>query len=112
MDEFYESFLATSPLIKQKFKDTDMQAQKDLLRHGLSYLIMYSSNSGSAKMKLDRLGETHNKQNLNIEPWMYDKWVEALLKTVERNDRKVTDELLASWKDALQRGIQHMISMH
>lgn len=33
-DTFYKLFLASSPMIRAKFANTDMAAQKHLLRHG------------------------------------------------------------------------------
>jgi len=110
LDDFYDSLLKSSPLIKKKFETVDMKAQKDLLRHGLSYLIMYSNASESAVNKLNKLGKTHNRSNLDIQPWMYEKWMDALLKTIKKHDRNISNELISKWKDILTKGIDHMVS--
>lgn len=107
-DDFYELLMKDSPLIKERFKDTDMKAQMALLRNGLTHLLRYAEGSEAAKLKVHHLAESHDADHLNIPDWMYEKWVEALLKTIEKHDHKITKELLSKWKLALQEGINYM----
>ncbi|UXP33190.1 globin [Reichenbachiella agarivorans] len=110
--DFYDNFFNSSPLIKQKFIDTDMDAQRGLLRHGLSHLIMYAGGSHAAEMKVDRLAHSHSKTQLDIQPWMYDYWIKALMTTVKMHDRKFDESLSAIWEGALKMGIEKMIKAH
>jgi len=111
-DDFYVQFLESSPLIKERFENTDMTAQKALLRNGLSHLIKYSEGSKAADMKLHRLAESHNRSAMDIPAWMYEKWLEALLAAVKKHDAKISDDLLDHWKQALNKGIDYMVKQY
>lgn len=111
-DDFYDIFQASSPAIRERFVNTDMDKQKELLRHGLSHLIMFAGGSKAAEMKVDHLAHTHDRNHLNIEPWMYKEWLEALKKTVELHDKRLTPELMEMWKLSVQKGIDRMIAGH
>ncbi|MCV9388024.1 hypothetical protein [Reichenbachiella ulvae] len=111
-DDFYQFFQSSSPAVKDRFKNTDMVKQKDLLRHGLSHLIMFAGGSKSAEMKVEQLSTSHDKDHMNIPGWMYRNWLDALLRTVKLHDKKMTQELDAQWKSVLQLGIDKMIAAH
>ncbi len=111
-EDFYHFFLDSSPAVKDKFKNTDMEKQKSLLRHGLSHLIMFAGGSKSAEMKVEQLSKSHDKEHLNIPGWMYKNWIDALLRTVKIYDKKLTDPVLELWKSVLQQGIDRMKAAH
>ena len=50
-DSFYRHFLASSPLIREKFVDTDMSAQKQLLRQGILNLVMHARGMPDTKLR-------------------------------------------------------------
>lgn len=102
-DDFYREFLDSSPQIRAKFTDTDMPAQKLLLRQGILNLVMHAR--GMPDTKLRALGESHSKARLDIRPELYDLWLDALLHTVSRHDAQHSDQVRQAWREVLNKGI-------
>lgn len=111
-DDFYSIFFNSSPEIRQKFVGVDMAVQKSMLRNGLTNLIMYSKGSATAQMTVNRLAKTHASDSLDIPAWMYDRWVDALLKVVKMHDKQITEQLLAEWEQSVRQGIEVMLAHH
>ena len=105
-DDFYDLLLSKSEAIKRKFETVDLQKQKALLKHGLSYMIMLSKGSPMALSKMESLGQSHARDQLNIEPWMYEHWKESLLSCVQKHDPKWQNEFLKEWTTAIDKGIE------
>ena len=78
--DFYDFFMASSEAIRARFANTDMPAQRHLLRNGVMQIILVAR--GMSDRKLRDLGESHNRSNYNIKPEWYDLWEQSLLKTV------------------------------
>lgn len=110
-DDFYAEFTGRSPEIRQMFAKTDMSAQKAALRSGLSFLIMFAEgNSAFAAAKLDRLGQSHRRTQLNVRPELYPLWLQSLIKTVERHLPDFDESSRKAWKEILQLGVDRMVS--
>lgn len=101
--DFYNRFMSSSDAIRNRFVNTDMPAQRHLLRNGIMQLILTAR--GMPDRKLKALGESHNRSNLNIKPEWYTLWLDALLRTVQAHDAEYTPELGQAWKDVLTPGI-------
>lgn len=101
--DFYEFFTGSSEAIRNRFINTDMAAQRHLLRHGVMQLILAAR--GMSDRKLKDLGHSHNRDNYNIKPEWYELWEAALLKTVRVHDPEYTPELREAWKEVLKPGI-------
>lgn len=101
--DFYDFFMASSDAIRDRFVDTDMTAQRHLLRNGVMQIILVAR--GMSDRKLKDLGESHNRKGLNIQPAWYGLWEDALLKTVRAHDPDYTPELREAWRDVLKPGI-------
>lgn len=110
LDRFYDIFLASHPAIKPMFAKTDFTKQKALLRSGISMMIMYEDGTQVAKMALDRLGHSHGKQRMNIDPKMYQYWIDSLVAAVKECDPQFSPALEKYWRDAMRRGINYMVS--
>ncbi len=102
-DDFYASFLASSPAIQAKFVKTDMAAQKHLLRAGILNLVMFAR--GMPDTKLRALGKSHSREQLDIRPELYDLWLAALLKTIAQHDSKLEQQDIQAWRAVLNKGI-------
>lgn len=105
LDAFYGAFLASDPRIKPRFSNTNMEAQKDLLKHGLTMLIMFGGGSAMAKTSIEHLALKHDHAHLNIEPAMYRLWLDSLLACVKVYDPKYEDGLTDAWAEVLNPGI-------
>lgn len=102
-DSFYRHFLASSPLVREKFTHTEMSGQKQLLRQGILNLVMYAR--GMPDSKLRALGESHSRARLDIHPGLYDLWLEALLLTIAEHDKQFCRQTRDDWREVLGKGI-------
>ncbi len=106
-DTFYAKFLDASPEVKEKFKNTDMVAQKKMLKKSFYHLlIFYGSNQ--ADDYIQKIGTSHNKAHLNIQPALYDIWLDTLMKTLSEYDDKFTGDVELAWRLVLTPGITYM----
>ena len=111
-DDFYREFTSQSPEIAAAFANTEMKSQKEALRNGLAFLIMYSSGNGFAGDKLDRLGKTHARTGYNIAPRLYPLWVESLIRTVKKHIPAFDRASEAAWRHTLQLGVNRIQSWY
>ncbi|KXS53730.1 MAG: globin [Pseudomonadota bacterium] len=102
--DFYDYFMSSSEVIKNRFINTDMAAQRHLLRNGIMQLILHAR--GMSDRKLRALGESHNRNHYDIKPEWYDLWLSSLLKTVRKHDPEHTQTLESAWVEVLTPGIQ------
>ena len=113
LDDFYKTFVATSPKIAEKFRKTDWESQKRMLDHGIRHLILFFHEpSPVTAEKMIQLGESHSISRLNIDPELYDFWVSALISAVAENDSEFSAELEKAWKTVVESGISVMKSMY
>src|SRR5690554_1061651 len=101
--DFYDFFMASSEAIRARFANTDMPAQRHLLRNGVMQIILVAR--GMSDRKLRDLGESHSRKRMDIKPEWYALWEEALLKTVRAHDSEWTPELQQAWREVLKPGI-------
>jgi hemoglobin-like flavoprotein len=102
-DDFYQYFLQTSPDVRAKFANTDMPAQKLLLRQGILNLVLYAR--GLPPTKLEALAKSHSRDKLNIQPHLYQYWVDALIHTIEQHDQQGGPGVSQAWREVLTKGI-------
>lgn len=103
-DDFYTTFLASSPEVTEKFVHTDMVAQKQLLRAGILNLVLYAR--GLPPTKLQALAESHSRGRLDIKPHLYDLWIKALLDTIRRHDPEIDEAGMRAWDRVLGKGVE------
>jgi hemoglobin-like flavoprotein len=108
LDAFYDELLASDPRIKPMIVRTDTAKQKDLLRHGLSMLIMYSSGSGVAKAAMQQLASRHDRTHLIVDPGLYRFWIQSLLRCVRKYDQNYEDNVGKAWNEVVEQGISVM----
>lgn len=101
--DFYEFFMSSSDTIRKRFAKTDMEAQRHLLRSGITQLILFAR--GMSDRKLRALGESHNRHNFDIKPEWYTLWLDALLRAVRHHDPQYSPELDNAWREVLAPGV-------
>ena len=112
MSQFYDLFLASSPLVKEKFATTDFQKQNRMLKASLFMVMSAFEGAESAEQYLAQIAERHSSQDLDIGPELYGLWLDSLLLTVKQVDPRFTTEVGKAWRDIMDQGIKYMISKY
>ncbi len=105
--QFYDHFLASSEIVAEMFKDTDMDAQVKMLQRSMFHMISFYV-SKQEDTYLEGIAESHGKRKHNVAPELYDLWLEALIKTVSELDPEYEESIGLSWRLAMAPGIVYM----
>ena len=111
IDTFYNIFLASNPVFAEMFANTDFSAQKDLLRRGISMMILFAEGNVVGKLALDRLGKTHGIHGMNIPADLYNFWMDSLVSAVAKIDPEFGPALEEAWREVLNKGVRHIVDM-
>lgn len=106
LPRFYELFLASSPEIRKRFINTDIRRQSRILKKSLYILTMATIGTEEAHRELIRLGKSHGLQGMNIPNYMYDLWLDCLLRTVSEFQTDWKPEIENSWREMLNPHIE------
>lgn len=107
LDAFYETFMSKSDEIATKFAHTDMQRQKEMLYQSLHHMLDFSVER-KASEELRRIAERHSMSQINVEPRMYDIWLDSLIDAARSFDPRFTEEVELAWRVILAPGIAYM----
>ena len=110
LTRFYEHFLAASPRVAEKFADTDFKRQEQAMRLSLRMMAMASAKGDAADLYLEYIAKRHDRHHLNIEPELYEFWLEALIDTARECDDEFDAEVEQAWRSVMRYGIDYMIS--
>lgn len=109
-EDFYDSFMSKSDQIRAMFKDTNMEAQRGLLRGGIMWLVMHAR--GMPDNKIRALGESHSRKHMDIHPSHYNYWVDALMETLHKHDPEFNDHMESVWRETIRPSIDLIKSMY
>ncbi len=107
LEAFYETFMSKSDEIAVKFAHTDMQRQKEMLYRSLRHMVDFSVQR-QASEELRKIAERHSVWQANIDPGLYDIWLDSLIETVQLFDTHFTEEIELAWRVVLAPGIVYM----
>lgn len=112
--DFYGTFMDSSDEIRDKFRDTDMKRQTQVLADSLwSMAVAAQGRPGSPSWgDLPRLAELHGRRHLDIRPQHYDRWLDCLVASARRHDPLFSAETEAAWRETLSVGIEFMRSRY
>ena len=111
LDTFYDLFIASSPDVKEKFANTNLERQKNMLRYSFQYMVDMKHEDKSSGY-LEHIAAIHNRSNHDIPSYMYDLWLDALVESVKIHDPEYTETTGNAWREALSKGIQFMIERY
>ena len=103
---FYNIFLDTSPEVASKFVNTDFNKQKNLIKASVAMMIRLVTGNANARRMIEKVGDTHCRQALDIRPELYGLWLDSLCEAVRKHDSEYSSELETYWRDSMQEGIQ------
>lgn len=105
---FYQRLFDSSVTVKRKFEKTDMRTQVELLKHGLTAAILHAEGNAMARSVVQRLKQSHSQARLDIEPHLYEYWLNALLTAVREVDPGWNTTVEHSWRRVLRPCIAEM----
>lgn len=110
LDLFYETFLSSSPKVKERFANTDFERQKRLL-HASFYLILLASEDpeNGPERYLEHLASRHSVHDLNVGAELYDIWLDSLLAVVKECDPEFDHTIEDAWERVMGIGIDYML---
>lgn len=112
MSRFYELFLASSEEIRVMFQGTDMRKQKRMLRDSLYTILLATSGSKEAHKVLDERAARHSRADLNINPELYDVWLNCMVQTANELDPRFNEQTELAWRAVMQKGIDFMVARY
>ena len=105
--DFYDIFLETSPVVAEKFKHTDMAAQRTMLHDSLLIMVDFYRTRVPTP-SLQKLSEIHSRRGHDVLPAFYDLWLDSLIAAVSHHDPGFNDDVELGWRIALSPGICFM----
>ncbi len=110
LDRFYEIFLGSHPAIGPMFRNTDFSKQKALLKTGVSMMVMHANGEAFAADSLQRIGKSHGPAELNIDPNLYQYWIDSLMAAIKECDKEYTENLGVEWRKILRAGVDYIVA--
>lgn len=104
---FYKIFIEKSPKIEELFKNTSMESQKLLLKKSIQELLRFYEEK-QVNQHLLQIGRSHASDRLNIQPKMYDLWLDTLVEAVQTFDPEYYPKVELAWRVTLTPGITYM----
>jgi hemoglobin-like flavoprotein len=107
---FYDMFMSHSDEIRAKFRQTDFTRQTRILADSLYAMAVVSQGEqeSPAWAEIDRLGQRHAHDQLDVRPEHYDVWLDCLVRAARQYDAQFTPELEDAWRGTLSSGIERM----
>ena len=112
VDRFYERFLAASPEVQAKFATTDFSRQRLMLLRSLELIASAADGDPVGIEDLHARAETHSRSRLDIQPRLYDLWLEAAIVSAAESDPDWSPEVETAWRSVLGAAIRHMSSRY
>lgn len=107
LDAFYDAFMSKSIEIAAKFAHTNMRRQRQMLYRSLRHMVDFSVERHASE-DLRKTAEHHSASQLDINPNLYDIWLDSLIETVQLFDPEFTEEIELAWRVVLAPGIVYM----
>jgi len=113
LDLFYETFLASSPKVRERFANTDFERQKRLL-HASFYLILLASEDpeNGPERYLGHLAARHSVRDLDVGAELYDLWLDSLLAVVRECDPEFNEAIEDAWEQMMGIGIDYLLRQY
>jgi hemoglobin-like flavoprotein len=113
LDLFYETFLASSPKVREKFANTDFEKQKRALHGSFHLMLRAAREEGHGPPDfLDELALRHGSGQLAIGSEFYDLWLDSLLAAVRACDPAHSPDVEKAWEQVMGIGIRYLCSRY
>lgn len=109
---FYDRFLSTFAEIREKFRNTNFERQNKMLLRSLRLAAGATAGDPESLKELRERARTHDRNHLNIEPKLYDVWLESVIKTVAEYDEEWDETVEKNWRTILGYVISYMVKRY
>ncbi|MGE0113612.1 MAG: globin [Steroidobacteraceae bacterium] len=99
-------FFDSTPEVPRFFSGTDMQRQERMLQASLHMVMLASQDNGAAEIYLRHVASEH--QQRQIPAFLFDLWLDCLIKTVAETDSRFNGKVAQAWHDIMSQGIEYM----
>lgn len=106
---FYERFMGSSDLIREKFRFTDFETQHKMLVRSLELCAGATAGEPESLAEMRERATTHDRDHLDIQPELYEVWLETIIATARDFDEEWSDGVEAAWRRILGHVVQHMV---
>lgn len=110
-DAFMDNLLRSSPEVAQKMVHGDQETFRVALMLAIDHLARYYVSSEPSVI-LQGVARRQSQGERNIEPRLYEFFLQALLQTVQRYDPKYNEEVGKAWEVVLRPGLEYMKGMY
>ena len=106
--DFYDRFVAASPEVAEKFRETDFERQHWAMTSSLYVLVLALEKGEAAIAYLEHIAWQHGRHELDIPPEMYDLWSDCLIRSVKECDPQFSEATEHAWRDAMAFAVDFM----
>ena len=104
---FYDRFLPSRPEVTALFEGVDMHRQRRIVEASLAYMSEFAASLTKTD-PLERVPVRHSRREIDVDPALYEVWLDMLVETVEESDPEYTDEVGLAWRVVMAPGIAFM----
>lgn len=105
---FYDRFLSTSDEIRDKFHSTDFERQNKMLLRSIRLSAEATAAKPESLQELRERSRTHDRRHLNIEPHLYQFWLDAMIETAKEFDEEWDESVESAWHMILGFVVDYM----
>lgn len=105
LERFYYLFMASSPAVAARFRNTDWLRQRRMLVASFHMMMASEEKQAENGEHLERIAAMHGPKQLDIPPYLYDAWFDCLMQAVSEYDPGYCAEVEAVWRKIMKRGI-------
>ena len=109
---FYDEFLNASDQVRKHFRFTSFEKQNQMLLASLRLSAGATNGDPDSLRELKARSESHSRDRMNIEPELYDLWLEALIKAASKYDPEWNPEIENAWRTILGFVIHRMTTSY
>jgi hemoglobin-like flavoprotein len=109
---FYRTFFRNCPEAEPMFANTDLDGQTRLLRHAIGLLLLFPTHSDEEPSILARVAERHSRRDLDVDPALYDPFIDSLIETVGAHDPEFSPDVEGAWRATVASGVAYMRSKY
>ena len=109
---FYEMFLNASQEIPLHFANTEFVRQRSVLHDSVRMMVEHDVAEPQMREMLERLGATHSRANRDIQPRLYELWLDSVCETSKLLDPEWDEKLDRLWRVRLRSGMQIIMAAY